>query len=109
MLTTLVLASDDDTGRYVGDTHRRLGLVHVLSARAARSIDIDAQVRRIDVDLDVLIDLGRNEDRCERRVATRVGVEGRLADQSMNARLGPKPTVGIVADDVDRRTLDAGD
>ena len=59
-------------GRDVRDAHRRLGLVDVLAARAARAHDVDAQVLLVDLDLDGLVDVRVDEDAGERGVAARV-------------------------------------
>ena len=67
-LAALVLARHDDAGRQVRDAHGRVGHVDVLAAGAARAVRVDAQVLVGDVDLDVLVDLGRDVHRGERRV-----------------------------------------
>ena len=59
VLAALVLAGDHDAGGHVADAHRRLGLVDVLPTGAARAEHIGLEVRRVDVDVDVVIDLGR--------------------------------------------------
>jgi hypothetical protein len=46
VLAAAVLALDHDARRKVREPHRRIGLVHVLAARAARAIRVDAHVRR---------------------------------------------------------------
>ena len=97
VLAALALAGDHDAARHVRDAHRRFGLVHVLTAGAARAVDIGAQVRRIDLDVDVVVDLGRDEHRSERGVAAIARVERRLAHQPVHAGLGAQPAVGIIA------------
>src|SRR5207253_1286062 len=74
---------------------RGVGLVHVLPARAARAVGVDAQVLVPHVDLDLLLDVGEDEDRGEGGVAAGVGVEGRDADQTVDARLGLEVAVRI--------------
>ena len=88
VLRPLVLARDHDAGRQVGDAHRRVGLVDVLAAGAARSVGVDPQVLLVDVDVDVVLDLGPDVDRGERRVAARRLVERRDAHQAVDAGLG---------------------
>ena len=50
-LRLLVLAGDDDTGRDVGESNRRVGGVDRLTARAAGSVDVDAHIRLGDLDV----------------------------------------------------------
>jgi hypothetical protein len=63
VLAALVLAGDHDAGRQVGDAHRRLGLVDVLAAGAGGAVGVDAQVLVVDLDLDVVVDLGQTSPR----------------------------------------------
>ena len=53
------------TGRQVGNAHSRIGLIDVLTTRATGAIGIDAQIRIIDIDLDIL-DLRQDRDRGRR-------------------------------------------
>src|SRR4029079_1515739 len=69
VLRALVLTLHDDPGRDVRDPDRRLRLVDVLAARAARAEHVDAQVGGIQLDLDVVLDPGGNDHRRARRVA----------------------------------------
>src|SRR5262249_37436418 len=108
VLRAIVLALHHDPGREVGDAHRRLGLVDVLAARARGAVDVDAQVGRVDVDLDRLVDLGVHEYARKRGVAPRVGVERALAYQAVDAVLRAQAAVDIVARDLQRGALDAG-
>ena len=62
MLRALVLAGDDDPGRKMGQTHRRIGLVDMLAAGAARPVGIDAQIVVVDFDFDIVVDLRIDED-----------------------------------------------
>ena len=57
VLRALVLAGDHDAGGKMRETDRRVGLVHVLAAGAARAVGVDAQVLVADLDLDVLLDV----------------------------------------------------
>src|SRR3546814_7667992 len=45
VLRSLVLASDDDSSRNVGDAHRRIGRIDMLPARTGSAIGVDLQVR----------------------------------------------------------------
>ena len=108
VLRAVVLALDDDVGRQVRDAHRRVGLVDVLAAGAGGAKGVDAQVGRIDLDLDRLVDFRIDEHAGERRVAARVRIERALAHQPVHAGFGAQIAVGVVAGDLDRRALDAG-
>jgi hypothetical protein len=68
-------------GRHVRDAHRRLGLVHVLAAGAARAVHIGAQIGRVDLDVDVIVDFRGDEHRGERGVPAIARIERRLAHQ----------------------------
>ena len=88
VLRAIVLALHDDIGRQVGDSNRRFGLVDMLAAGARRTKDIDAQVGRIDVDLDRVVDFRIGVERGKRGLAQVAGAEGRFAHQPVNAGLG---------------------
>ena len=93
----------------VRDAHRRVGLVDVLAAGAGGAEGVDAQVGRIDVDFDGVVDFGIDEHAGKRGVAAVVGVERRLAHQAVHAGFGAQMAVGVVAADLERGALDAGD
>ena len=105
MLRPVVLALDDSSGRHVRDPDRRLGLIDVLPSRAASAININAQIAWINLDIDLLFNLGRDENSREGSVAPVTGIERRFSDQTMNARLSSQPTVGIFATERNRRAL----
>ena len=109
VLRALVLALHDDAGRNVRDADRGLRLVDVLAAGAARAEHVDAQIRGIQLDLDVVLDLGRHEHRGERRMPALTRIERRLAHEAMHAGLRAQPAVRILAANVNRRALDARD
>src|SRR5262245_27932876 len=109
VLRAVVLALHDDAARNVRDPHRRVGAVDVLAAGAGGPVGIDAEVRRIHLDRDRLVDLRVHEHARERGVPTRVRIERRLADEAMNPGLGPEAAVGVVAGDLERGGLDPGD
>src|SRR5258705_2889653 len=71
VLRPLVLARDDDAGRQVRDADRGVGDVDVLAAGAARPVRVDAQILLVDLDVDVLLQLGPDEYRGKRRMAAR--------------------------------------
>ena len=71
-LALLVLRADHDAAGQVGDPDGGVGGVHALPAGARRAEDVDAQVVRVDADVD-LLGLGQHED------AGRGGVDAALA------------------------------
>ena len=60
-LALLVLAGGDDSGRQVRDAHGGVGGVDGLAAGPGGAVDVDPQVVRVDLDVD-LLGLGRDED-----------------------------------------------
>ena len=54
VLRAVFLHEDDDPARHMGDADRRFGLVDVLAAGALRAHGIDAEIRLVDGDVDVL-------------------------------------------------------
>ena len=89
------------------DAHRRVRDVDVLSPRSARTVGIDAQVLVLDLDLDIIGQLGPHEDRGERRVSSRGLVEWRNPHQPVHPRLGQEEAIGVVTADGHGRALDA--
>jgi hypothetical protein len=59
-LALLVLAGDHDAGGQVGDPHRGVGGVDALAAGARGAEDVDPQVVRVDLDVD-LLGLGQHQ------------------------------------------------
>src|SRR5581483_11340101 len=106
VLRAFVLAGDDDAGREVREPHGGVGLVDVLAAGAARAVRVDAEVLVPDLDLDVLLDVGKDDHRRERRLPARVRVEGRDADEAVDARLGAEVAEGVRALHHERGALD---
>jgi hypothetical protein len=100
MLTAFVLAGSHNARWYVSQPHGRFRFVDLLTASTARPILVFANVFfPIDVDLELVIDLGNNIDTRERCVASPGGVEGADADQPVIAGFATKVTVDIVAAD----------
>ena len=80
----------------------------MLAPCARGTIDVNAQIGRIDVDFHGVIDFGVDEDAGERRVPARVGIERRLAHQAVHAGFRTQHAKGIRAADLDRCALDPG-
>ena len=81
-------------GRQVGQADGRVGLVDVLAAGALRPERVDADLVPVELDLDVVVDLGQDLDQGERRLAPVLRVERADPDQAVDAALGAQPAVG---------------
>ena len=108
VLGALVLTAGDEACWKVGDADGGVGGVDVLAALAAGAVGVDAQVFGLDVDDDGVVDLGRDEDRGETGVAALGRVEGRDADEAMDAGFSTEETEGEVAGDREGGGLDSG-
>jgi hypothetical protein len=90
----------------VGDPHRRVGGVHVLPARARGPVGVDADIGRVHLDLDIVVDHRIDPDRGKRGVPPRGAVIGRDPHQTVHARFRLQPAIGVVARDLVGRRLD---
>ena len=86
-----------NTGRDVGDPHCRVGGVHVLTARPGRAIGINANIRRVHGNLDIVIHHRIDPDRAERGMPLGCRVIGRDSHKTMHTALGFEPAIGIMA------------
>ena len=80
----------------------------IRTARARSAEHVHAQIGRVDIDFDRVVDFRVDVDGHKRGVASCVGVKGALAHEAVNARFGAKRAVGPLALHVDRAALDAG-
>ena len=80
----------------------------MLAARARGAEDVHAQVLFLDVDVDIHAGVGVDVDRSERGVAASRGVEGRDADQSVDALFRGEQAVGVGPGDLEGDAFDAG-
>ena len=80
----------------------------MLATGPGSPVGVDPQIRFLDVDLDIPLDLRIDEDRSKRSLAARGRVEGADAHQPMHAGLCPQIAEGVFALDLDRRAFDAG-
>ena len=101
MLGTVVLALRHNPGRDVGDTHRRFCTVNVLTARTRGTVNVNTQIRRVDIDIDIIVNFRVDKRRTERRMATAAGVERTLTNQTVYASFSTQPTVSIFSSDSD--------
>jgi len=109
VLRAVVLALHHDPRGTVRDAHGGVGLVDVLSARAGSAVGVDAQVGRVDLDVDRVVHFRIHEQRRERGMAAVGRVEGRLAHEAVHAGFGAQVAVGVFTLDLDGGGLDAGD
>ena len=108
VLRALVLALHHDAGGNVRHAHGGVGGVDVLAALAAGAVGVDAEVFELDVDVNGLVDFRRDEDGGERCVAALGGIEGRDADEAVDAALAGEQAEGVFAGDGEGGGLDAG-
>jgi len=94
------------------DPHRRVGGVDALTAGPGGAEHVDAQIVRVDLDLDVL-GLGQHEHAGGRGVDAALRLGGRHPLHAVHAALvlQPRPhcAVGLAGPDRDRRGLDAAE
>ena len=90
------------------DADGRIGLVDVLSAGTRGTISVDTQVLVQKFDLDVVVDLGIDPDRGEAGLSPGITVERRDAHETVHARFGLHPAIGIRALDLEGTGFDAG-
>ena len=91
VLGALVLAFHHDAARQVRDAHGRVGLVDVLAAGAGGAVGVDAQIRRIDLDLLHLVELRQDGDRHRGGVDAALRFGRRHALHAMRAGLELQP------------------
>src|SRR6185437_2129951 len=107
VLRALILAGDDDVGGKMRHADGRIGGVDVLAALAAGAIGVDAQILRLDVDFNGVVDFRRDEDAGERGVAALGGIERRDSHQAMHAGFAGEQSIGVFAGDGEGGGLDA--
>ena len=81
----------------VSDSHRRIGGVDVLSALAAGAVGVDANVFRLNDDVDAVIDFRRDEDAGKRCVTALGLIERRDAHQAVDADFALQESEGVFA------------
>ena len=107
-LGALVLTLDDDAGRDMGDTDRRIGGVDVLAAGTLRTVGVDPEIVVLDLDVALIAHVWHNIDTCKRGLPPCVGIERTDSDQTMDASLRFESPVGAVALDREGGRLDTG-
>jgi hypothetical protein len=87
--------------------HGRVGGVDALPALARGAVHVDPDLALRDLDLDVLVDLGDHVDGAERGVPALVRVERADPHEAVDAALGLRVAVGVLALEQQRRLGDA--
>ena len=105
-LALLVLHSDDDAGREVGDPDRRVGGVDRLAARSGRPVHVDAQVVVVERDVDI-VRLRQHGDRRRRRVDATLRLGDRNALHAVGPALVLHPAPDAVALEQERHLVEA--
>src|SRR5689334_4609054 len=91
----------------MGDPHGGVSRVYALAALAGGAIHIDADLAVGNVDFNLLRDLRDDIDRAKRGVPALVGIERADAYEPVDAALGLRITVGVLALDQDGGLADA--
>src|SRR5690606_41597593 len=77
--------------------------------RSTGTVGINAQVGRIDLDFDRIVDFRVDKHAGKRRVAAVRRIKGALAHESVDTRFGTQESKGVITFDLDRCGLNAGD
>ena len=86
---------------------RGRSLVDMLAARAGRSVGVDLQIRRINIDLDIVIKFGHDITGTERSLPFTLCIERGDTDQPVNSGFGFQQSVSILSFHLKGHTLDA--
>ena len=106
-LRTLVLALHDDSRGVVRDSDRRGHFVDVLAARAARMVNVDADIVVLDFHFVVVLDLGHDLQRAKGRMAAFVRVERGNPNEAVDAHFRFEIPVGVFAFHAEVDALDS--
>ena len=107
MLRAIILALYDDVGGKMRDPDRRIGLVHMLTARPRSAIGIDPQVLVLNFNFDVIIDNRIHPGAGKAGMAARRTVIGRNTHKTVYAAFRFQPAIGIFAFDPHRHRFDS--
>ena len=89
----------------MGESHGGIGSVDALTAGSARAVHIDADIRRIQIDLDIIGKNRKDLDAGKRGVAALLIVGRGNANQTMDADLAAKHSIGVSAFDLECRLV----
>ena len=84
VLRSLVLTLDDNVGRQMCNTYRRVGGVHVLATLSARTIRVDSELVLVDFDFNRIVDLGIHRNGSKRRMPPLRSIEWRNTDEPVD-------------------------
>ena len=104
-LASLVLALHHYARGQMGYAHRGVGLVYVLTARAARAVGVHAQILGIYLYAFVVLYLGHNLETRKTRVPAGVAVKRRNAHKAVHALFGFEISVRVCARHAERNAL----
>ncbi len=107
VLAALGAADDVDAGRVVLEAHRRLDLVHVLPALAAGAHRRGLEIGVLDLDVDLVLDVGRDIDGHEARLPPPLESKGQMRTKRCTPTSGAQVAVGVGATDRERCAVDA--
>ncbi len=108
VLRTLGLAADDNTGREVFDTDRRIGHVDILATGSAGATCLKLKIFWAYIDLYTIRQFRSHLYRGEARVSPFSGIEGGNPDQPVDSLFPGKETIGIRTLDHEGHALDPG-
>ncbi len=89
----------------MGQAHGGIGLVNMLTTSTRGAVGIGTNIRGININLNIVVDLWGHIHRRKRRMATIAGIEWRLAHQPMHTNLRAQPAKGILTTDLNRGTF----
>ena len=81
----------------------------MLTACAARAIGVDAEVIRVDIDMNLIRELRHDVAGDKRSLTLARGIEGRDAHQTVHTVFAPQSSVGIFAVNLNGHGLDTCD
>ena len=99
VLAALILTFHHHTGGQVGNTHRRVGGVHVLTASTGGPVGVDAQVFVADLDISQVLGFGHDGHRAGRGVDTPLGFRGWHPLHPVGAGFKLEAGIDPIADD----------
>ena len=106
-LRAFVLALYHDPRREVGDTNGGRNLIDVLTACAARMVNVDTNIVVVDFHFVVVFDFGHNFEGREGRLTALVGVERGDAHQTVYAHFRLQIAVSVFPFDAERNAFQA--
>src|SRR5258708_13654368 len=106
-LRALVLARNHDPGRDMREPHGGVGCVHVLSAFAAGAVSVRADLFRLDIDLNGIVNFRRDKYAGKGSVPALGLVERGNAHQPVETDLASEQAISVIAVDGEGYGLDS--